>query len=136
MENKANIERKQQRDLRLREVMVMLVAGKYRWEIIRDLGQKWDVSEHTIDGYIKDSKKLMVEHYSDETIEDIMSKYNYLYQCALKTGDMRLAVKILDSISKVGGYYKEKVDITTNGESMNQTIINIINPNGDNSNTK
>ena len=136
MENKANIERKKQRDLRLREVMVMLVAGKYRWEIIRDLGQKWDVSEHTIDGYIKDSKKLMVEHYSDETIEDIMSKYNYLYQCALKTGDMRLAVKILDSISKVGGYYKEKVDITTNGESMNQTIINIINPNGDNSNTK
>lgn len=119
------------KEQRTKQVMALLVVGKYRWEIVQDLSKEWECSEANVDQYISDAKKMMSDHFSQETVDDILSKYNYLYSDALRTGDKKLAKSILDSISKIGGHYKDKLDITTNGENINQTIINIINPNGD-----
>ena len=124
------------RNERIKEVLALLVLGKYRTEINDILQTKWGVGSDAMDKYVMDARALMKSHFSEQEIADIFAKYNYLYQDALLSGDKKLAVKILDSISKLGGFSKEKIDVTTNGESINQTIINIINPNGDNSNTK
>lgn len=122
-----NDERNFIRNERIKEVMAQLVVGKYRWEIMEDLGKKWNVNIDAMNGYIRDAKSLMKSHFSEEEVIDILSKYNYLYQDALKRGDKKLAVKILDSISKVGGYITNKLDVTSGGDKIT-TIINIIKP--------
>lgn len=119
------------KEQRIKQVMALLVVGKYRWEIVQDLSKEWECSEANVDQYIADAKKLMGEHFSQDTVDDILSKYNSLYTDALKWGDKKLAKSILDSIAKIRGYATQKVDVTTNGENINQTIINIISPNGD-----
>lgn len=88
----------------------MLVAGRYRWEIISELSKEWNCTTKNVDKYISASKKVMSSHFSKETVEDILSKYNYLYQIAIEKGDARTANRILDSIAKVSGKYIEKVE--------------------------
>ncbi len=100
------------KEQRIKQVMALLVVGKYRWEIVQDLSKEWECSEANVDQYIADAKELMSDHFSKETINDILSKYNYLYNDALRVGDKRQAKNVLDSIAKVAGYYKDKVELS------------------------
>ena len=43
--------------------------------------------------------------------------------------DRNSALKALDMLAKLGGYYQQKIDMTTNGENINQFTIKIIPPN-------
>ncbi len=119
------------KELRVKQVISMLVIGKYRWEIVQEFSKLWKCSEANVDQYIADAKKLMKSHFKDETVEDILSKYNFLYNDALMSGDKKLAVKILDSIAKVGGYVTDKLQVS--GElNHNVTVIKLIGPPTDN----
>ena len=117
------------KEQRVKQVIALLVIGKYRWEIVSELSQEWECSESNVDQYIAEAKKLMSEHFSQETVEDILSKYNYLYNDALRCGDKKLAKSILDSIAKVGGYVTDKLQVS--GElNHNVTVIKLNNVNG------
>ena len=116
MKSKANKHIKEQR---IKQIIAMLVIGKYRWEIVQDLSKEWKCSEKNVDLYIADAKALMSSHFSQETFEDLLSKYQYLYSECISKGDRRTAGRILDSIAKVGGYVQDKIEISG---SINENI--------------
>lgn len=57
-------------------------------------------------------------------IEDLINR-------CYSENDKKTIVNLLRLQSEINGLKKDKLDITTNGENINTTIINIINPNGD-----
>lgn len=109
-----------QKELRIKQVMTMLTIGRYRWEIISELSKEWKCSERNVEKYMAACTKLLRNHYSKETADDILSKYNFLYNDALVRGDKKLAKNVLDSMSKVGGYITDKVELS------GQLLINTI----------
>lgn len=112
---------------RIKQVIDMLSSGKYRWEIVNDLSKQWGCSERNVEKYMTASYKLLSVHYDKDVLENILSKYDMLYKKAIGQGDNKLAVRILDSISRINGL--NKLDVTTNGKDLTPTIINIIKPN-------
>jgi hypothetical protein len=101
-----------QKEFRINQVMSMLTIGKYRWEILSDLSKEWKCSERNVEKYMAACTKLLRNHYSKETADDILAKYNYLYNDALVRGDKKLAKNVLDSMSKVGGYITDKIELS------------------------
>jgi len=116
-----------QKEFRINQVMSLLTIGKFRWEILAQLTKEWNCSERNVEKYMAACTKLLRNHYSKETADDILSKYNFLYNDALVRNDKKLAKNVLDSMAKVGGYMMERVDITSGGEKL-QNIFNIIKP--------
>ena len=101
-----------QKEFRINQVMSLLTIGKFRWEILAHLSKEWKCSERNVEKYMAACTKLLRNHYSKETADDILSKYNYLYNNALARGDQKLAKNTLDSMAKVGGYITDKVELS------------------------
>lgn len=118
------------KEKRVKQVMALLVVGKYRWEIVQDLSKEWECSEANVDQYIADAKNLASEHFSKESINDILSKYNYLYNSALRKGDGKLAKSVLDSIAKISGHYKDNIELS-GSLNHNITVIKLNGPQDD-----
>lgn len=114
---------------RIQQIIDMLSSGKYKWEIVNELTNEWNCSERNVGKYLSAAYTLLSVHYDKNVLETILSKYDLLYKRAIGRGDDKLATRILDSISKVKGLYITKTDITSNGETISPTIINIIKPN-------
>lgn len=112
---------------RINKIIELLQSGKYRWEIINDLTNEWSCTERNVEKYMTAAYKLLKLNYDKDILETILTKYDSLYKKAIDQGDNKLAVRILDSISRINGL--NKLDITTNGKDVTPTIINIIKPN-------
>lgn len=118
------------KEQRVKQVMALLVVGRYRWEIVQELSKEWNCSEANVDQYIADAKKLSTDHFKKETIDDILSKYNYLYNNALRKGDGKLAKSVLDSIAKISGHYKDNIELS-GSLNHNVTVIKLNGPQDD-----
>jgi len=112
---------------RIDKIIELLQSGKYRWEIVNELTNEWNCTERNVEKYMTAAYKLLKINYDKDILENILTKYDSLYKKAIGQGDNKLAVRILDSISRINGL--NKIDITTNGKDMTPTIINIIKPN-------
>ena len=100
------------KEQRVKQVTDLLNMGKYRWEIISILSKEWQCSERNVIKYVEAATKLITQHFSQENVDSILAKYNMLYNDAMEKGDKRFATKILDSISKLGTYNKQTIELT------------------------
>lgn len=100
-----------------------------------ELNYSQSYSYELIQAASKEFDDRAIQNFGDDLKEDI-ERFEALYESAILNKNLRGAREILKEISKLKGHYKERIDVTTNGENINNTIINIINPNGDNIQTK
>jgi hypothetical protein len=71
----------------------------------------------------REALKGVAENRLESTIEEMEVQY----QGALSDGDRRLANEIRKEINKISGLHQQKVDITTQGEKINNIeVIKII----------
>lgn len=108
---------------RIQEIIDMLTMGQYKWEIVTKLTKEWQCSERNVEKYMTAAYKLLAVHYDKNVLENILAKYDLLYKRALGRGNDQLAVRILDSISKVKGLYQQKLDITSGGEKITNITL-------------
>jgi hypothetical protein len=123
---------KVQREFRINQVLELLQKGKYSWEIVNQLSAEWQCNARNVQKYISEAYTLIEKHYDRTTVlENILTKYDFLYQKAIRRGDDKLAIKVLDSVCRITGL--NKVDVTSNGETLSTqpVIINVIKPSGD-----
>lgn len=99
---------------RLKIVTSDLLSGVAPVQIVSDYMTEWKVSESSVRRLIRISNKLIQNQFiqePDKIYNDLLSKYNFLYQQAAVAGNIKLAKELLDSIAK----YTQgiKVNITT-----------------------
>lgn len=64
---------------------------------------------------------------AENRLESTIAEMEEQYKLALETGDRRLANDIRKEINKISGLHQQKLDVTTNGDSINNiSIIKII----------
>lgn len=64
---------------------------------------------------------------AENRLESTIAEMEEQYKLALETGDRRLANDIRKEINKISGLHQQKIDVTTNGDSINNiSIIKII----------
>lgn len=88
---------------RLKMVMADLLCGYAPFQIIDAYHREWECSESSMRRVITIAKNIIREQFQqdpDDIKNDIMQKYNFLYQMACEKGDVKQAVLILDSIAK------------------------------------
>lgn len=107
---------------RIEQLMDLLTQGKHKWEITNQLTKEWDCSSRNVERYLTICYKLIAESYDKNTMDNIVAKYDFLYKRALERGDDRLALRVLDSISRVKGLYSETNTLNINIE---QPLFNI-----------
>lgn len=103
---------KQIKALRIQMVINLLQAGKYNFEIVNELSIQWGCGDRNVYRYITAAFKLIHDNYDTNAIENLLTKYDMLYQRALKMKDVKAATKILDSVAKLKGLYTEKVEVS------------------------
>lgn len=90
--------------------------------------------------YIKMAQDVTVTNYNEVhkvASEEAFGQIENMMQYAMTNKNFKLWFELRKEMNKLQGLYAtQKVDVTTNGENINTTIINIINPNGDNIQTK
>ena len=78
----------------------------------------------------KEAKPLIksaLQHIIENKLEETIAEMEVQYQAALSENDRRLANEIRKEINKISGLHQQKVDITTQGEKINNIeIIKII----------
>jgi len=78
----------------------------------------------------RDAKPIFqaaLQGIAENRLEATIEEMEVQYTAALSDGDRRLANEIRKEINKISGLHQQKVDITTNGDSLNNiSIIKII----------
>lgn len=79
---------------------------------------------------LKDAKPIILNTLKDIAmgrLEETIIKMERMYQDALIIKDKKLALDIQKEINKISGLHNQKIDLTTNGESINNiTTIRLI----------
>jgi|694.fasta_scaffold42962_3 hypothetical protein len=71
--------------------------------------------------------KSALQHIVENKLEETIAEMEEQYKLALEDGDRRLANDIRKEINKISGLHQQKLDVTTNGDSINNiSIIKII----------
>ena len=84
--------------------------------------------------YVKMAQDIIKDSYknvNDIAIYESTAQVEDMMQYAMTNKNFKLWFELRKELNRMQGNYKDKVDVTTNGENINTTIINIINPNGD-----
>lgn len=97
---------------RLKEVIEMLAMGCYYSEITYNLSLKWGTSIRNVERYLTKAYSTMSLEFSKEEKEQVLAKYNLLYRKSLEIKDYRSAKHALDSIARIGGLFKDKLDVS------------------------
>lgn len=84
------------------------LSQSYSYELIRDA---WE-----------ECNQRAIQNYGEDIKEDI-ERFERLYEKAMLNNDKKEARECLKEISKLKGHYKERIDLTTNGENINKNII-------------
>jgi len=79
---------------------------------------------------LREAKPIILTTLKDiakDRLEETIVKMEKMYQEALDTKDKKLALDIQKEINKISGLHNQKIDLTTNGESINSiTTIKLI----------
>ena len=105
-------------DLALRNYAIwklLYKEGRSRADSVRNIKQRWNISQKTAYEYIKVAENEVNETY-DETIEQYrsksMEKAQKLYKMAIDNNQPKVALQALDMINKLQGMYTENVNKT------------------------
>jgi hypothetical protein len=78
---------------------------------------------------LRQAKPIILDTLKDiakDRLEETIVKMERMYQDALIIKDKKLALDIQKEINKISGLHNQKIDVTTNGESINITTIKLI----------
>lgn len=94
-------------------------------QIRRYLSQKWGITEHTVDAYVRETYRrwaalpAMDKDGRREQMRQVLSEF---YQRAMRAGNHSAAVTALDRLSKLDGLYApEKVEVRDSSAEVAST---------------
>jgi L-arabinose isomerase len=106
------------RQQRIRRVMDLLGEGLYSYEIASKLANEWECSERSIYAYLEVVKKMISKEVDRQDVNDLMSKFDHLYQIAMKEKKWTLANQILTNKAKFQVGEKGQIDIDINLKNL------------------
>jgi hypothetical protein len=107
---------------RIRQVMDMIGRGIYTSDIVSTLSKEWECNTRAVYKYIEIVKKIVSKEISEQDVNTMLGRLDYLYQMAHKRGDLKLAAHI--EISKAKLTIGEKQKVEHSGEIKIEVIIN------------
>lgn len=75
---------------------------------------------------LKEARKKIIEYYdatNEASLEEAIGQLEEMAENAKSQKNYKLAFNIRQELSKIQGHYKDKIDITTNGQSISFNII-------------
>lgn len=87
-----------------------------------------------VDFYIQKAKLLIIENAKEsqqDALEKAITRLETLYKECMRNDDRKTAALAAKQLSDLQGLNKSKIDVTTNGESINKFIVEIIYPKTD-----
>ena len=75
---------------------------------------------------LKEARKKIIEYYdasNEASLEEAIGQLEEMAENAKSQRNYKLAFNIRQELSKIQGHYKDKIDITTNGQSISFNII-------------
>lgn len=116
------------RELRLKRILDLISEGKLTFQIVDILMGEWQVTRRQIQRYLTVAYKHMAADVKGLDIEHYRIEYKQLILRYENMGEFQIAQKYRDMLNKIEGVYKQRMDVTSNGESI---VFNIIKPKKD-----
>jgi hypothetical protein len=112
------------------KVVEMTTSGISQPEIKDWLMSEGDCKIDYVYQILKAAKPIILDTLKDiaiDRLEETIVKMEKMQQDALNDKDKKLAVDIQKEINKISGLHQQKIDVTTNGEKINQiSVIKLI----------
>jgi hypothetical protein len=111
---------------RVDEVEQLIIQGANRKEIIKFCQGKYKVKENTTDLYIHDAKENIKENFKrmydkDYFEANLFQRLEDLYKQSYDLEDFKECRVLLKDLRDLLGIAPQKIDVTTNGETINTT---------------
>lgn len=115
------------------ECVKLRIEGMSTYNLLEHLSNKYDIGRPTGYQILQDAQKIVVEIQMNDienAYYDSLSRLEELYESAGQ--DRRLKLNIQQEINKLRGLYEpQKVDVTSNGESITQIKLIQVNSKND-----
>lgn len=114
-----------QTELRIAEVVRMLLEGYQTFKIYEHGQDQWKIGTRMIDNYIRKAKECVIENVKLMEVNSIEHHTAFLLQLrqkAMESGNFKDALACHKELAKVHGLYKpveKKLDITTTNVTIN-----------------
>jgi hypothetical protein len=122
------------------KVVELTTSGVPQPQIIDWLIKEGECKIDYVYQVLKAAKPIILDTLKDiatNRLEETIVKMERMYQEALIGKDKKLALDIQKEINKISGLHNQKIDVTTNGESLNNiTTIKLIEIKKDNEDDK
>jgi hypothetical protein len=99
-----------------------LSAGEFNVQFAK----RYNVTERTAEATWKRCKDILKQRFTekqDEIIQEQLSRYFDLLDRARRDGNKRVERETLSDMNKLYGLETKKVDVTSNGETINLNIV-------------
>lgn len=114
---------------RLNYISDLIATGYQRYEVVNICAKEWGIKHRQVDRYLKIVYDFFIEQSKlTQNLENILLEYDKLIKKYEKRGDAKMAYQYRVHRDKVAGRLTNKVDVTSNGETIAPISINIIKP--------
>ena len=118
---------------RINECYLLIIQGFNRKYIIQYFAENYKIGERQVDNYLIKAREEITNEYTINTEykrNEILAQYYDLYSKAYNEEDYKLCQSILKDIGGIFGVDAvKKIDVTTEGKALNNTLqIEIIKP--------
>ena len=113
----------------INKIVEMSTSGSSQPDILDWLSKEGQVQMSYSYELLRQAKPIILDALKDiakDRLEETIVKMERMYQDALIIKDKKLALDIQKEINKISGLHKQKIDVPTNGESINITTIKLI----------
>jgi hypothetical protein len=100
---------------RVNDVYIFMLKGASRQEIIQYSSDEWDVTERTADEYIRKARKhfdTRLQMQRDTELGQAVTRYDMIFQKALKGQDYKTAIQAQARIDKIRGLEIIRQEVT------------------------
>lgn len=114
---------------RVSQVYDWMLSGWPRHKMVAEGKKLWDVLPRAVDEYIAKAKALfyeMVAKDREEAYSKHLARLEHLYSECVKNKDRRTAAQVTKQIAELQNLLTQRVDVTTNGQSVNKITIEIV----------
>jgi len=117
-----------QKDERIERVLHLLAMGHHTFQIVNTCSKEWGVTRRTIERYLTQVYSFLKKSMTEKDKDRIILEYNQLILKKEGQGNDKMAALYRERRDKILGLYVTKTDITSGGDKITPTIINIIKP--------
>lgn len=108
------------------KIVEMSCNGISQPEILKWLMDEGDCKISYSYELLREAKPIILETLKDiskDRLETTIRELEQMKMDAKLSGDKKLAIEIQKEINKISGLHNQKIDVTTNGESINQISV-------------